>query len=334
MKKTLLLTTALIGTLSVLGTANAEIKIGGGVKTAWKSAESKTTTGAAESGFSQERQIDFSSSGTLNNGMKYNAGFSMEQDAEDTKFDGGEGNYVSVTSGSTTFELGNDHIALNSDYNIVPRAGNAINEEIGTYGGLLFAQDGGKLKESMGLGVVQEIPTGKVMLNYYPKAQTTAIAQGDTKVANDLGTSGYEVAYGGKPMANLDVFANYRTRGKDGVETEDFKGKKAGFAYGLGSAKFGYEYATHETNGAETKMSEIGVVFKLSDNASMGIGQTKAELKTAAGVTGLEEKVNYLQIGYNLGAIGTQLSYIDTSDLGGNAAVDPKVLVLKVNTKF
>jgi len=66
----------------------------------------------------------------------------------------------------------------------------------------------------------------------------------------------------------------------------------------------------------------------------MGIGQTTAEVKTAAGVTGNEEKINYLQIGYNLGAIGTQLSYIDTSDLGGISTQDPKALVLKVNTKF
>ena len=89
MKKTLLLTTALIGALSILGSAQAEIKVGGHVKLAYKSMEG---FGAARSnsGFSQERQLDFKSEGTLNNGMKYAAGFSLEQDGGETGFDGGE----------------------------------------------------------------------------------------------------------------------------------------------------------------------------------------------------------------------------------------------------
>ena len=42
MKKTLLLTSALISTISILGTAQAEIKFGAGVKTAWKSYDVNT----------------------------------------------------------------------------------------------------------------------------------------------------------------------------------------------------------------------------------------------------------------------------------------------------
>ena len=70
MKKTLLLTTALVGAVSIIGSANVEVKIGAGVKTNYKSFERSSTGSASQSGWSQERQIDLSSTGDLNNGWK------------------------------------------------------------------------------------------------------------------------------------------------------------------------------------------------------------------------------------------------------------------------
>ena len=96
MKKTLLLTTALIGTLSVLGSAQAETKITGELKMAYKSSEGFATGARSVSGFSSERQINFSNTGTLNNGLKYATGFSLERDGNDTNFDGAEGNYFKI----------------------------------------------------------------------------------------------------------------------------------------------------------------------------------------------------------------------------------------------
>jgi hypothetical protein len=83
-------------------------------------------------------------------------------------------------------------------------------------------------------------------------------------------------------------------------------------------------------------MTEIGLTFKMSDNATVGIGQTKTSQETIAtgAAVGQDEKINYLQVGYNLGAIGTQLSYIDGENMANSANVDSKTLVLKVNTKF
>jgi len=335
MKKTLLLTTALIGTLSVLGTANAEIKIGGGVKTAWKSAESITATGPATSGFTQERQIDFSSSGTLNNGLKYAAGFSMEQDGGQAGFDGSEGNYVNVTSGSTTVELGNDHAPLNGDFNIVPRAGNAMNEEIGSLSGLKYSQGTGTIKESMGIAVLQKFTGGAVAVNFVPKVgQKAEVA--DTAVNATTGKSGYEVSYFGQPVSGLDLFVNYASATKDGAQLKDLKTQGAGFAYSVGSLKFGAEKVNMEdAAGTEKDTLEYGVVFKMSDNATVGIGHTTTEGKLVGGAdAAAKEKINYLQVGYNLGAIGTQLSYIDADNLSYVAASDSKALVLKVNTKF
>ena len=364
MKKTLLLTTALIGTLSVLNSAQAELKIGAHVKTAWKSMEGTTATSPSTSGFSQERQIDLSTSGTLSNGMKYAAGFSLEQDGSQASFDGSEGNYVNVSFGNTTIELGNDHI-LNGDYNIVPRAGNALNEEID--GKLDYGQNVGTIKESMGLGVVQKIDgMGALAINFVPKvsqsvtaykqangtvsnattASDTAIKaeNADTAVAGDIGKSGYELMFAGDlGVKGLNVALNYVSANFDGTNTnaaaahtKDQKVVGYGFSYTTGAVSFGAEKVNAELfAGDEKDMLEVGVVFKASDSVSIGVGRTKTEYTAVGGVKDPdEETINYLQVGYNLGAIGTQFSYISGSDMKHVANVDQKAYVFKVNTKF
>jgi len=360
MKKTLLLTSALISTISILGTAQAEIKFGAGVKTAWKSYDVNTAGSPTQSGFSQERQIDLSTSGTLNNGLAYSAGFSLEQDGGQAGFDGSEGNWVNVTTGNTTLELGNDHI-LNGDYGIVPRAGAPMNEEIG--GKTNFSQSAGTIKESMGLGVIQKFTGGTVALNFVPKVSKAVTSvktvtadstftsttvdtsikaeTGDTDVASDVGKSGYELMFaGGLGVPGLNVALNYVSADFDktnSLQINDLKAKSIGASYKFGSFAIGAEKAEVENfSGKELDMTEIGLTYKISDNASIGVGQTKTEETTmSTGVRiGQEEKINYLQVGYNLGAIGTQLSYIDAQNIDGVANTDADAIVIKVNTKF
>jgi hypothetical protein len=333
-----------------LGTAQAEIKIGGHVKTAWKSMDGLATVDKVNSGFSQERQLDFSSEGTLNNGLKYKAGFSLEQDAGETGFDGGEGNYVNITTGNTTIQLGADSAPLNGDFNIVPRAGNAMNEEIGYSSSasgnnfntnLKYAQDLTLNKAPMGISVLQKFGGDhQVALTFAPRSddKITGSTGGtnDTSVSTASGKSVRSATYYGSPIANLNVFAEYQTQVKNGTETRDAKVQGIGFAYSMGSVKFGAEKVNYDlATGASTDTMEYGVVFKLSDNATAGVGRTVTEGKTTAGAAeAAKEKINYLQVGYNLGAIGTQLSYIDAENLGYSATQDAKAVVLKVNTKF
>ena len=364
MKKTLLLTTALVGALSIIGSANAELTIGAHVKTNYKIAE-RTGALSTQSGFSQERQLDIKSSGDLKNGLKYAAGFSLEQDAGEAGFDGGEGNYVNIISGNTTFTLGNDHI-LNGDYNIVPRvnenmadeiAGLAPNQKSGTAvdttgsslfrdNDIKFSQSLGTIKENMGLGVVQKTDIGTVAFNFVPSAKvkgltSTAavndITTSDTGVGDDTAKSAYEIMFvGGFGVPGLNTAINYSSVAKDGTDTQDAEHKAVGVSYTMGAVKFGVEIAQNEAgNKAETDTQEIGIVYKINDNASIGVGQTKTEGKTSAGADEAnKEKIKYIQAGYNLGAIGLGVSYIDASDLGYVANNDTKVWVFKAATKF
>ena len=352
MKKTLLLTTALIGTLSVLGTAQAETKISGELKYAYKSMDGLTTGSPAISGFTSERQINFSNTGKLNNGLAYATGFSLELEGDNgaTGYtDGGEGNYFNIISGNTTVTLGMDHI-LNGDYAIVPRAGTPINESIGritgvaevrtgTRTGLQYSQGLGDNNESMGLGIVQKIPSvGTLAVNYVPKDDDNA-KTGDTLTptspvakdaysiffVGDLGVPGLQVA--------IDRAQN---TANGGTEVSDQKVAGYGARYTMGSISVGAEMQkyTDHTN-AETETKEIGLTYKLNDNASIGIGRIVTEGKNTSGVKlANDEEVDYLQIGYNLGGFGTSFDIINADNVAFNSAQSTTAYVFKIVSKF
>lgn len=346
MKKTLLLTTALIGTLSVLGSAQAETKITGELKMTYKSAEGFATGARSNSGFTSERQINFSNTGTLNNGLKYATGFSLEQDGnEDGKgttdtlnaaIDGTEGNYFNIISGNTTFTVGMDHI-LNGDYAIVPRAGAPMNEEItgiggtattstrGTRVGLQYSQSLGDNNEEMGVGVVQTIPSvGTIAVNYVPRSDDKANTA-DTAISTAAGTNAYSMTFvGDLGVPGLQVMLERAETTKNGTEVSDEKNNGYGARYTMGNFSIGAEMQkfTDVTN-AETETKEIGLAYKINDNATVGIGRIKTEGKTAAGVSeASDEEIDYLQIGYNLGGISTQLSVVNADNIGFNNAQD------------
>ena len=350
MKKTLLLTTALVGAVSIIGSASAEVKIGAHVKTNYKSFERSATGSASQSGWSQERQIDFSSTGDLNNGWKYAAGFSLEQDAEAASgtsstpqgavIDGSENSYVDFIKGNTTLTIGNDHI-LNGDYNIVPRVGENMADEIsglapdGT-NSMKFSQSQGTIKESMGLGVVQKMDIGTVAVNYAPHAGEKAVA-GDTTVGDNDALGAYEIMFaGGFGVPGLNTAINYSSTTKNGTNTQDAELKAFGASYTVGAVKFGAEISKYElATGAENDTQEIGITFKVNDQISIGAGTTKTDGQNTSGVATTEdEKIKYLQAGYNLGAVGLGLSYIDGDSIGNTANNDTKGLVLKMATKF
>ena len=359
MKKTLLLTTALIGTLSVLGSAQAETKITGELKMAYKSSEGFATGARSSSGFSSERQINFSNTGTLNNGLKYATGFSLEQDGnEDGKgtsdslnaaIDGTEGNYFNIISGNTTFTVGMDHI-LNGDYAIVPRAGAPMNEEITGVGGsvasnrgsttragLQYNQGLGDNNEEMGVGVVQMIPSvGTIAVNYVPRSDDKANTA-DTAVSTAAGTSAYSMIFvGDLGVPGLQVMLERNETTKNNTEVSDEKNNGYGARYTMGNFSIGAELQkfTDVTN-AETETKEIGLAYKINDKATVGIGRIQTEGKNAAGVSeASDEEIDYLQIGYNLGGFSTQLSVVNADNIAFNKDKDSTTYVFKFASKF
>ena len=343
MKKTLLLTTALIGNL-LIGSVQAQTTITGELKMAYKSIEGFSNA-AKLNGFTSERQINFASKGKLNNGLDYAAGFSLE--AEDAAvIDGTEGNYFNLILGNTIVTLGMDHI-LNGDYAIVPRAGAPINEQIANLGGtavrndsragLQYSQGLGDNNEHMGIGIMQTVPSvGRFAFNFVPKADDNA-SPGDTKVPTAAGKSAYSMFFvGDLGVKGLQVALEKAGNEKNGTELSDQKVHALGASYTMGAFSLGAERQKFtDVSKAKTQTTELGLTYNINNNASAGIGKIKTEGKTAAGASiANEEEIKYLQIGYNLGGFSTSFSAIDTENAGFVTTQDAKSYVLTIATKF
>jgi len=355
MKKTLLLTTALIGNL-LIGSVQAQTTITGELKMAYKSVEGFGAGAPTNSGFTSERQINFLNKGKLNNGLDYAAGFSLEQDgnedggsASDRKaIDGTEGNYFNIISGNTTITLGMDHI-LNGDYAIVPRVGAPMNEEIGVIGGttvvrtdsaagLQYSQSLGDNNEFMGLGVIQTIPSvGRLAVNFVPRVDDAAQTADTAVPVTAVGKSAYSIFFvGDLGVKGLQVALERAANEKNGANITDPKVTAFGASYTMGDFSVGAERQKFiDGTKAETETTEFGLTYKINNNASAGIGRIVTEGKTSTGAAkAADEEIQYLQIGYNLGGFATQLSYIDAENVGYTAANDAQAFVAKIIAKF
>ena len=350
--KKLLLTSALIslGSLSILGTANSQTKITGELKGAYKNAEQFTSGARHLSGFTSERQVNFQHDATLNNGLKFTAGFSMEQDGNDTAFDGLESNWVNFTSGNTTFEIGMDHIQ-NTDRNLGSRVGLPISELVGAWGvgagtasrastanvGLQYSQGAFTNKDKMGLGIVQNVGTGNASFNYIPRIDDKANI-GDTDVPTKTGKGAYELAYFGAipGVKGLSTNLGYNVQNKDGTDLQDQKLKLYSLTYAFDNFAVGIEKRDAQlVDKAEQDSMEYSLSYKISPLASVGIGKIEVEGKNAAGAKyAAKEKINYVQVGYSLGAIYGTLNYVDADNIAYSATQDGKAWVANFGVKF
>jgi len=363
--KKLLLTSALIslGSLSVVGTANSQTTITGELKGAYKNAEGFGAGAKTLSGFTSERQINFAHAATLNNGLKFTAGFSCEQDGnEDGKGTGAvannaaslnaaidctENNWINFTSGSTTFEIGMDHIQ-NSDRNLQSRVGLPISELVGGWGGttdrssaspagLQYSQGDFTNKAKMGFGVIQNVGTGNASFNFIPRTDDSANIA-DTAVPTQSGKSAYELTYfGAVPgVKGLTTNLGYNVAEKNGGDLQDAKLKLYNLSYAFDNFAVGIEKRDAElATKVEQDSIEYSLSYKISPLASVGIGMIETEGKNASGVKrASDEKINYVQVGYNLGAIYTTLNYVDAKNIGYDATQDGKSWIANFGVKF
>jgi hypothetical protein len=276
-----------------------------------------------------------STEGELNNGVKFKAGASLEQDGGETKFAGNEGNFVAFTMGDTTVELGLDH-APNLDDGAVPYAGTYIGTVAKAVGGTAV---GGRNPSSpygsFGVAVIQNTPYGAVSLNYVPQ-------QGDTDGASDHGASdidgkaAYEVKLKGSlGVEGLTVVAGANKRTVDSDDStgrRDGKSKSLSAAYNFGSVAIGYQKVENEKEDNTTIDTKIiGATFSISDSVTLGISQETNESTVSATK---DEKINMLQVGYNLGAMTVELNYVDVENRAGTDQNDVSGASVYTSFKF
>jgi len=343
MKNKLLLTTAIVG-LGLASVANAQTTVSGNLNIAYKAVGGATKANSFD-GWAKETQINIANKGKLSNGMDYVAGTSLEFDGQDTTGALGihtENTYIDFISGNTTFTISADHIQ-NSDFSMANISGFADFTELadGINGSQAAAIDSHNSPVgAFGIGVMQKTQVGTFSALFVPSRTNTVmndITNDATKAQTGAGNKAYEIGFRGDlGVKNLDtaVFynsSNTETSGEAG-KNSDLKGRMVAAKYTLPmNLTVAGEHAINTaTTGVDTKTRSAGLSYAL--NKEITVGYVYA--KTTADAQTQDEKIQVVNIGYNLGPVVANLQLIKGENIAYAAASDGDAAYLSLTTRF
>jgi hypothetical protein len=333
MKNKLLLTTALIGSVALAGAAQSEIKIGGSQEITFGASSVDSSTAAdngkaSARGLGNETNLNISGSMDLDNGISIVSKYNLEFDTAAKK-------EVSVqfNMGDAFFVIANDMTqGLNSIS--APRVGDHPSTIAGR--GAATAYTDGQIENNfddhVALGF--KVAGGNVVALYAPNAQLNG---NDDGAVSGLETgSGYTISYKGSPVEGLTIgLATAEKQSANTNVTKDIEADKAMISYTMGAVTAGVEYSDKDTNttSGNLKSMSYGVTFNAADNLSIGLGYAVTE-DDDAGNTNPDEKISLITLGYNLGGLGIELSYADTSDAANTSGNDTQVFQARTVVAF
>lgn len=374
MKNKLLLSSALVGSLIAGSAAYAQTTVTGDLAIQYRAQEFKASNGIASTrGFGRESQVNFTNKGKLNNGLDYQAGFSLE-------FDGGTRNsntslgasgmnansesnsisnenlYIDFISGNTTLTVGVDHIQ-NITTDVIPQVLPAFDNISAGIGGKATNTYGANPKEAFGVGIIQKIPTAGLTVSalYVPRngdygtseqtapyagAAQNTIANADSNAAGSR-NSAYELgvvganAFGVQGLG-LRAFMNREEAANSTVP--NLNGSRYGVTYTAGQfavgAEKGKQNRTAGTSAVDANQSTKA--YGLTYAATKEISVGVSHLRTDLSNTTLTEKITSLQVGYNLGPVAIAAAFSDLKDVGATSTTgaDAKELQIRLTTSF
>lgn len=364
MKNKLLLSSALASTLISGSAAVAQTTITGSLQLNYYDVTRTGAIGAAAGtsyrGWGRESQLNVQNKGKLNNGIDYAAGFALEFDGangynpvntanttEDSTISN-ENVYIDFIFGGTTLTFGVDHIQ-HSQTTISPSASGNIADTFDTRLGVYTNAIGPNPKESIGMGLMQATPWGRLSVWYAPTA--TDPGGRDTRVntnkegrnsayeigfVGDLGVKGLtaKVFYNGEEKPDRPTSMSAGAPGS-GIPVRDFKGKSFGVAYNFGTVAVGADRSRTEfVDGVGIDYSNYGISYAVDKNLAISYNMAKAKRSNAT----VDENIKQFGVGYNLGPVMTSIEYdkieSGVSTTGPIAGQDAKVVVLKMGTNF
>ena len=329
--KKLLATTALAGVV-LGGSAFAQTTITGELRLGYK-AMSHATAATSSRGFGTEQQINVQNKGKTNIGWDYAAGFSLENDGEQTGTLYNENVYMDfINPGSgTMITIGRDHIqrsdsARNASVFFGYDASDVIE---GVYSAtttqLIQASPGAAIGQSYGIGIVQDVAKiGKLSYNYVPSTSAPATSE---ETQRDNATGGYEVGFTGNlGVAGLNTYA-FKQETSSPIAGNTIKGevKNFGISYNVGQISAGYERTVHQGKSTslvrEITENGYGVAYAITKDLSIQGHLTKAKQDGAAA----EAEVKSIQLGYNLGPVALVVGYGEGENLNGATGIANQV---------
>jgi hypothetical protein len=368
--KKLMLTTAIASVLTTA--AIAQTTITGELRLNWKDVSAPrglTNAGTVGSsndtayGFGAEQQINIQTKGKLNlGGLDYAAGFSIENDGEQTGTLFNENVYMDFTNASsgTTISFGRDHIQRSdSDTSATNLVGFTPNELTqltnATAGGTWFNQNlGPATSQQYGIALLQNTPVGRFSYNYVPNnakpAATATVTNGTTptdanlvgvassEAVNQNTTSAYEYGFvGDLTVKGLQV--HYFKSANDDFQVVYANGavkaeaKNYGVRYNFGNFTLGANKKIYNSEAAtltETTEKAYAIAYAVNKDLSIGVIKAEADQNTSS----IDQTVKGVNLGYNLGPVALAAGYAKTKDGQGNAGADNDVFMIRLLGAF
>ena len=266
-------------------------------------------------------------------------------DATEANSISNENVYVDLINASsgTTLTFGVDHIQ-NITQTAVPQVmGNTIDNVAGGMSAKATNTVGANPKESIGFGVIQDLgKTGiKVSGWYAPNSADFGTTDQGSLAQSQAGgpkNSAYEVGFTGANtfgVTGLTTRAFMNKEDSSGATFGDIKGHSFGIGYT--ASGFGIGVEEHETNrvtdtattAADMTIRTYGLTFAASPTITLGAVRLKTE---AVGL--VDETIDSLQVGYNLGPVAIVGAYSKGSDIGGIPGADIKEGAIRLSTRF
>ena len=334
MNKKLLLTSALVGSLAVTGSAIAETKIYGDLEQTWASASRDLAANkqTGDQGYGSESNIGMKASkdidiGTLNYGIRF------EGNGNDS-FESNE-HYLEIANDTFTFHFAsNSGSAVSLDSTVVPHVGDQ-NDTLATRAGTDATSSGY-------IDVIGGAYTGAT-LNVLGGKLTAAYgfgASADDSATLTGGDSSLHLAYRGSlGVDGLSVMLGRSETQKTDGQAGDAELNKMGIAYKMGAFAVGVDYQDYEdgntlATSADRQMLRYGASYNVSDDLSVGIVYNEVEVQTPTTSFAVDEEVTTLTVGYNLGGLGVKLYVSQIDNLGGTSGDDAQVIQLQTKQSF
>lgn len=364
--KKLMLTTALASVLTTA--AIAQTTITGELRVSYSDITMKKGVGTADTGgngtsdsqygFGTEQQINIQNKGKLNvGGLDYAAGFSIENDGQQTGTIFNENVYIDLTNASsgTTVSFSRDHIQRSdTDFSATNLVGFSPNELSQTgalsNAGTRFKQNiGAAPGQNFGAAIIQKTPVGSFSYNYVPNngssvANDAALAAlgGSEDVAANT-TSAYEYGFlGDFGVKGLTVhyFKNKNDDVVTATNTVSAEGKNYGIKYNFGQITVGANKKVHQqettatnvTNGTLSEVTETAYAAAYAVNKDLTIGLLMA--KATRDNNSIDQKVKGINIGYALGPVDLSVGYAQNTDQAGVSGSDSDHVIARLIGKF
>ena len=309
--KKLLITSALASSL-IASVAFAEVKIGGGLEITYGDAQTASNAAQKYNGtaIGYEAELDISASADLSNGMKVATHMEYISDGGSQGSGSGPSDVsIKVSSGALTLYVGQDDMEA-LDNNVVPKAYNLIEDHVTAASGSYAA--GGPVAGNSAFGINYKVAGGSITYLYGPDTTLTS-TQGDT-ASTSGGGSGYELAYVGKPIANLSVILGTGSKQHSDSSQNDTDYLVYGFGYEMGKFAVGASFTNSDGGTAATDKDTIyyGATVAVNNATTIGLQRQTYEIASATGT----ETTDQLEIAYNLGGMTAAVAYQKTDEKG------------------